>query len=255
MEESSSPIITYVQGEPNAECTKWLVLDELRFELEPGEFTLIWAANNVRRVALEEAEKKFPGYSHKEVFNLGGERKVIGIGSATEVMGLPLLIGQKGAKDSPEIIKAIREDERLGQTLWRTPREVGLQLLASLGWFADLSKSGAPPISKNQSEVIYASDVFPSNIQITKEEAPSGFNEKQLGFLKKGKELMTQVLKGIESLEKTWIDISVLEFSYKVFRTTSKLYGALPDLEEEERKRLEELKELAKQKEEQSEDE
>lgn len=241
-----SKFVEYIAGEGDLQTGVWKDLREFRLELEPGEFTLIWASIIVRTKALEEAEKIFPGYRHPEPFNIGGRKKIVEIGSALPVLKGPLLATCNTPCDHPETIKMIQRGERTGYT-WRLKEEAGLQAMTSIGWLCDVVKARQPPITQSTSDVSYEADLLPSNMQVKSEEATAGYNKKQITLMENTKAIMDRVLKDIPEVRTKWLDTTITIFGQNIFRTTSKIFTSLPDLEEEERKKFEELKEKAKE--------
>ena len=237
--------ISYVAGEGDPRTGRWKDLSEFHFELEPGEFTLIWAAVVVRLRALRAAEKVFPNYNHPEPLNIGGMKRIVEIGSALPILEGPLLVACPHPADSEETVKMIVKGEKTGYT-WRLREEAGLQAMVSIGWLCDVAKARQPPISQATSEVDYSLDLLPANMQLKQDEAPTGYNKKQTDLMNQTKKEMCRVIDHAPELKKPWIDIPVVPFGEKLFRTASKIFTSLPDLEEEEKKKFEEIRAKAK---------
>lgn len=237
--------VNYIVGEGNPETGQWTDLNEFRFELEPGEFTLIWAAIQVRAKALKAAEKVFVDYNHPEPLNVGGLKRVIQIGSAIPILEGQLLVTCVGTKDEPSLIEAIRKGERTGYT-WRLQKEAGLQAMASIGWLCDVAKARQPPITQSTTDISYEESLLPSNVGVINEEAPTGYNKKQVTLMENAKEYMGKILDPLPEVKAQWLGVPIVTFGQKLFRTTSKIFGSLPDLEEEERKKFDEMKNKVK---------
>lgn len=242
---SQSNFVTYVTGKGDPNTGKWTDLQEFQFELEPGEFSLIWACIQIRALALTKAEEAFPNYVHPEPFNIGGINRTVEIGSAAAIMQGPLLVTSEENTNSPGMIKIIQKGERAGYT-WRLHKESGLQAMASLGWLCDISKSRQPPITQATNDVTYSESLMPSNISVKENAAPSGYNKKQITLLQSTMEFMGKILDPIPDIKELWIGVPIVTFGEKIFKTTSKIFNSLPDLEDEERQKFEEMKNMAK---------
>jgi len=237
--------VNYIVGEGNTETGQWQDLKEFRLELEPGEFSLIWAAIQVRTKALKAAEKVFENYNHPEPLNIGGLRRVIEIGSAIPILEGKLLVNCEGVKEEPSLLETIRKGERTGYT-WRLREEAGLQAMSSIGWLCDVAKARQPPITQSTSDINYEADLLPSNIGVKHEESPTGYNKKQITLMENTREFMGKILNPLPEIKDLWLGIPIIIFGQKLFRTTSKIFGSLPDLEEEERKKFDEMKNKVK---------
>ena len=237
--------VTYIAGEGNPETGLWQDLHEFRFQLSPGEFTLIWAAIQIRAKALKIAETNFQNYNHPEPFNIGGIKKTVEIGSAVEILEGKLLVTCDGTGQSEKLIKTLQKGEKTGYT-WRLTEEAGLQAMASIGWFCDMVKARQPPITKATNDVVYLEDLMPTNTTVKKTEDPSGYNKKQITLMDSAVELMKLVLDPIPEIRSGWIGVPTVIFGQRIFKTTSKVFNSLPDLEEEERKKFDEMKAMAK---------
>jgi hypothetical protein len=237
--------VNYVSGEGDVKTARWNDLNEFQMELEPGEFTLIWASGVVRQKALKAAEDVFPNYNHPEPLNIGGMKRIVEIGSALPILEGPILVTCPHPSNSEETVKAITKGEKTGYT-WRLREEAGLQAMVSIGWLCDIAKARQPPISKNTSEIAYAADLLPTNMLVKEDEAPTGYNKKQADLMQEAKKEMLRVLGNIPELKAAWIDIPIIPFGEKLFRTASKIFTSLPDLEEEEKKKFEQIRAQAK---------
>lgn len=226
-------------------CFQWKMLEE--------EMAIIYAAVCVRKKFLEEAEANFKNYRHPEPLKIAGKTKMVEIHNAVGVLNKPLVLGMDhptGSKDGNREFSILLEQK---PSIF-TSKETGLQAVASIGWIMDISKARPPEITTDNSSVDYEEDLLPENLEVKEESAPSGYNKAQIEILQTTKDITSEVLSKCGELSLSYKKMGIVQFGHKVFRTYAKVFGSLPDPEEEERERFNAMREEAKAKKEEEDD-
>ena len=244
--------LTYVAEEKRSDGT-WEKVNAFQWRLEEDEMAVIYAACCVRMRNLREAEDNLKNYRHGEPLKLAGKTKVVEFHNAVGILEQPFCPRMKhgtGTKAGDEEFTKI-----LAQSpVITTNSEIGLQALASIGWLMDVTKARPPEITTDTMSVDYQESLLPSNLEVKEESAPSGYNKAQIGMLEEARKKAVEVLRDCGDLAQSYEDMGVVKFGTKVFKAYSKVFGALPDPEDEERKRFEAIREEAKSRKEDDDD-
>jgi len=202
---------------------------------------------------LRGAEENLKNYRHPEPLRIAGKTKMVEIHNAVTTMERPLIKGmtcKTGTKDAErEFAKLLEESPYL-----LTTKESGLQAIASIGWIMDVSKARPPEITTDTSSVDYEESLLPDNLEVKEESAPSGYNKSQVKLLEDTKKITAAALKHCGELGENYERMGVVQFGTKVFKAYAKVFGSLPDPEEEERERFNAMREEAKAKKEEDDD-
>lgn len=226
-------------------CFQWKMLEE--------EMAIIYAAVCVRKRYLTDAEANFKGYRHPEPLKIAGKTKMVEIHNAVGILEKPMVLGMEhstGSKDGNREFSILLEQK---PSIF-TSKETGLQAIASIGWIMDIAKARPPEINTDNSSVDYQEDLLPENLEVKEESAPSGYNKAQIELLQATKDIASEVLSKCGELSNSYHKMGIVQFGHKVFRTYAKVYGSLPDPEEEERERFNAMREEAKAKKEEEDD-
>jgi hypothetical protein len=226
-------------------CFQWKFLEE--------EMAIIYASVCIRKKYLSEAEANFKGYRHPEPLRIAGKTKMVEIHNAVGTMDKPMILGMEhptGSKDGNREFSILLEQK---PSIF-TSKETGLQAIASIGWIMDIAKARPPEITTDNSSVDYEEDLLPENLEVKEESAPSGYNKAQIELLQATKDITSEVLSKCGELSHSYNKMGIVQFGHKVFKTYAKVFGSLPDPEEEERERFNQMREEAKAKKEEEED-
>ena len=214
---------------------------------------LIYAAVCIRKKYLEGAEENFEGYRHPEPLKIAGKTKMVEIHNAVGILSKPLIVGMShdtGSRDGNREFSILLEQK---PSLY-TSKETGLQAIASIGWLMDISKARPPEITTDNSSIDYEESLLPENLEVKEESAPSGYNKAQIELLQAAKDITSEVLVKCGALSNNYTRMGIVQFGHKVFKTYAKVFGSLPDPEEEERERFNAMREEAKAKKEEEDD-
>jgi hypothetical protein len=225
---------------------EWTDKNEWRFELETGEFPLLWAAMMIRLKYVGQAETTFENYKHAEVFNIDGKNRIYAIGSGLQTLREPLLINSTYKGDTEETRAHLAELVKTTQR-WRMKKHVGEQAIASIGWYADITKARPPAITKEETTSVYQHALLPENMIPEEEKAATGYNKKQSKLLEEGRLIVVDLLRHLPNIQSEWDQMGIVVFGQRLSKLRDKVFASLPDPEEEERKKLEELQQKAKE--------
>jgi hypothetical protein len=236
--------LTFVPEEKRSDGS-WEETHVFHWRMEEDEMAVIYAACCVRIRNLREAEENLKNYRHVEPLRIAGKTKMVEFHNAVPALSQPFCPKMKHGTGT----KA--GDEEFAKILAQSPvivtsKEVGLQALASMGWLMDITKARPPEITNDTTSVDYEEKLLPSNLEVKEESAPSGYNKAQISMLDEARDKAVIVLRDCGDLAQSYEEMGVVKFGTKVFKAYSKVFGALPDPEEEERKRFEGIKEEAK---------
>lgn len=226
-------------------CFQWKMLEE--------EMAIIYAAVCVRKRFLSEAEANFKGYRHPEPLKIAGKTKMVEIHNAVSILEKPMVLGMEhstGSRDGNREFSILLEQK---PSIF-TSKETGLQAIASIGWIMDIAKARPPEITTDNSSIDYEEDLLPENLEVKEESAPSGYNKAQIELLQATKDIASEVLLKCGELSQSYQKMGIVQFGQKVFKTYSKVFGSMPDPEEEERERFNAMREEAKAKKEEEDD-
>jgi hypothetical protein len=236
--------IDFVEYRKN-EAGEYIKVDELIWRMEAEEMAILYSAQCVRFRHLTPAEKNLKNYYHPEGLRIGGKTKIVEIHTAVPVLEMPFLTKMVHKTDtkaaSEELAKLLPNSAS-----WASKRDVGIQTIASIGWLMDVTKARPPDITKDTSNVEYAVDILPQNLDVKEESKPTGYNDGQIALLEEARGVATDVLKYCGNKHKEIGEMNIVIFAQRVFKTYSKTFNALPDPSEEERKRDEAMREQAK---------
>jgi len=238
--------IEYVHFRKNSH-NEWEEASEFLWRIPEDELAIVYGATCIRLDAMAEAEANLVNYHHPEPLRIAGKTKTVEITHALEVLKRPLLANMKHATGTPEAVIELGGILQKS-TQWWLKKEVGLQALSSIGWLMDVSKARPPALNKDDSATDYEESLFPKNLIVTEENAPSGYNDRQIALLKKTKGIAAEVLAPCGNTGKEYAEMGIVAFGQKVFKTYSRLFTCLPDPEEKERERFEQMRAAAAEK-------
>lgn len=231
----------------------WDAINAFQWKILEEEMAVVYAAVCIRRKHLEQAEANFPNYRHPEPLRIAGKTKMVEIHNAVSTLKKPLVAGmtqETGSKDGNREFSILLEQK---PSLF-TSKECGLQALASIGWLMDVSKARPPEITTDNSSIDYQESLLPGNLEVKEESAPSGYNKAQIELLQSAKTIASEVLAKCGNMSLAYTQMGIVQFGHKVFKIYSKLFGCLPDPEEEERERFNVMRQEAKAKKEEDDD-
>lgn len=223
---------------------EWVKVEELIWRIPPEEMAIAYSAHCIRKRCVGEAEKNLVGFIHQEPMRFGGKTRIVEFHSAGIQMKAPFLYNMTAEPGTPESMAELKtlipkHDE------WRTTKETGLQILASIGWLSDVTKARPPAITKDTSAVEYLEDLLPGNLAVKEDTAPSGYNKRQVAVLTESKMICAEALEKAGSLHGMLKEMLIVTYGERLFKTQSRIYGALPDPETEERAKFEAMRAAA----------
>jgi hypothetical protein len=242
-----SKSLEYIPEEKNPQG-EWVKKDILRWRLQEEEMAMLYAAVCIRMKHLQEAEENLKDYRHTEPLRIAGKTKMVEIHNAVATLAQPFSVAMKSKSGSPQSKKELSKLLSNSRTI-DTKKEVGLQTIASIGWLLDVTKARPPEITEDTSSVDYEETLLPGNLQVMEESTPSGYNKAQMELLNEAKNIMSDVLEECGELSEHYRKMGIVLFGNKVFKTYAKVFGCLPDPEEEERERFNAMRDEAKAKE------
>lgn len=231
----------------------WVDVEEIIFKIPPEEMAVAYAAHAIRLKCLMEAESNLKDYCHREPMKIGGRTKTVEIRSALDILKLPLLKDMNYFTGSDQAVEELQSLLPV-KSEYRAKRLNGLQLLASVGWLADVTRARPPSITEDKSSVDYEAELFPENLEVKEETVSSGYNKIQAEMLKDAQRISGCCLKNCGELKDRIECMTVASFGELVFKTYSRLFGALPDPEAEERARFEDMRKAAEARREEEDD-
>jgi hypothetical protein len=236
-------ILEYVP-QRKLESGEWVPVDEFIFRVPEEEMAVMYACHCIRYKSMEEAEANLKNYVHPEPMKLGGKTKIVEIKSALSIIKTPMLSNMTGETGSQTAMAELQK-ELPNHAEWRMKKECGLQVLASVGWLASLTKARPPELTKDTSSADYEVSLLPGNLEVTEESAPSGYNKGQADLLKKAKDITTDALEKCGVLAEKLSEMGVVQYGELLFKTHARVFNALPDPEAEERERFEAMRQQA----------
>lgn len=222
----------------------WVPVNEFIWRVPPEELAVAYAAHTIRRRCMVEAEANLKGYVHKEPMRLGGKIRTVKIMTAGVTLKKPFLSGMRGEPGSKEALEELKIAIPKNAE-WRMPQDVALQAIASVGWLGAMTKARPPEISKDTSAVDYEESLLPQNLELAEDAAPTGYTKEQVGFLREAQNTAASALEKSGSLGERIKTMPVTTFGELLFRTQSRLFGALPDPETQEREQFEQMRAAA----------
>lgn len=249
-EEQEAPKRKYAQysaGEvTDVKTGVWIPKQEWIFDLDIGEFPILWASMMIRLKYVSLAEETYPNYQHRETFSVDGKNEILAIGSGLKPLREPILINFPHKGNTPETKRELSERVVSNQR-WRMKKDTGEQAIASIGWYCDIVKAKPPAITRDETSTTYRKSLLPSNLKKQEIQASTGYNKQQTALLKEGQDLVIELMAKTPTVQKQWEDMGVVIFGQYISKLRDKIFSSLPDPEEEERKKLEEIKERAKE--------
>ena len=226
------------------ENKEWVAVNQFIFRPPSEELAVAYAAQVMRLKALEEAEANLVGYLHQESMKIGGRVNTIEIQGATHIMKLPFLTTMDQPTGTPAAMAQLIK-ELPNKVEWRTEKEVGLQIIASVGWLGAITKARAPNITEDTSSIDYHLELLPHNIEVKDENAPTGYNKRQVTQLQEALNIVIEACSGSNTLHQQLSNMTILKFGELVFKTQSRLFNALPDPDAEEKAKFDAMRDAA----------
>jgi hypothetical protein len=235
---------------------EWEEANEFVWKMPTDEMAILYAAYCIRLENMTIAENCLKNYIHMEPINIEGKMKNMGIGNAISILNEPFLkeykteTGEHVAKGKPntpegeeELALALKNS-----TMWKTHKDPGLQIIASINWLTELNKVRTAEITKDNSVVEYDPRLLSKNMIITEEKAEEGYTAQQMQMLSKAKEITCSVLKYCGGTKEEYSAMNIKIFGQRIYKAFLRTFDSLPDPEKEEREKFEKIRQDAIQK-------
>lgn len=223
---SEPKLVEYINLDYNPQTREIKRPNEWILRVHPTEVAILYAAHHIHYLKQQDADKNIGEYHAHEQFNILSEPETISIGSQVDLLRPPLL---KGMQHNTGTNDAIKEVNGLIKTIF--PYTVSNTIFhgayTSIDWFTTRSNSRPPDLNPKDSGTSYEVQNLPANFMQVAETESTDFNKDQLRLLSEAKDIVLQVLDGIEDLHNQYKAMSPLEFSHNVFRTWQRIDDAL----------------------------